>query len=305
MGLLFDIVIVQPTFNILMAIYGLIPDFGVSVVLFTIIVRLLMWPLVKKQLHQVKAMRKMQPELAKLNAKYKNNRQAKGLAMMELYKRHGISPWGSIGLLLVQIPVIIGIYRVVQIFVSDRGKLAEYAYGVIKDMPNVAHLLAQPDQLNQNFLGLIDLTQRAVSEHGVVLSLLALAVIAAVTQYLTSRQLSPSSDSKKRLRDIMAEAAEGKEADPSEINAIAMRKMMKFMPVMLFFIMINFPGALALYIAVTNVVAYAQNAIILRSDREEMERMTAVRAARPAAERARKRAAGATEAKITRIKAKD
>ena len=68
---MFDVVIVQPIFNLLMAIYALIPggDFGVSVVLFTIIVRLLLWPLVKKQLHQAKAMRKIQPELAKLNKK--------------------------------------------------------------------------------------------------------------------------------------------------------------------------------------------------------------------------------------------
>ena len=55
-----------PILNLLMAIYSLIPDFGVSVIIFTIIVRLLLWPLIKKQLHQAKAMRKMQPELVKI-----------------------------------------------------------------------------------------------------------------------------------------------------------------------------------------------------------------------------------------------
>ena len=83
---LFDTVIVQPIFNLLMLIYGLIPDFGISVIIFTIIIRVLLWPLIKKQLHQAKAMRKMQPELAKIKTKYKNNRQAQGVAMMELYK---------------------------------------------------------------------------------------------------------------------------------------------------------------------------------------------------------------------------
>ena len=60
----FDVVIVQPILNLLMAIYSIVPggDFGVSVVIFTIITRLLLWPFVKKQLHQVKAMRKIQPE---------------------------------------------------------------------------------------------------------------------------------------------------------------------------------------------------------------------------------------------------
>lgn len=299
---LFDTIIVQPIFNILMVIYGIIPDFGVSVIIFTILVRFLMWPLVKKQLHQAKAMRKLQPELTKLNAKFKNDRQAKGLAMLELYKKHNISPFGSIGLLIVQIPIIIGIYRVVQIFVSHGNELGKYAYGIIEAMPNVGQLLADPARLNQNFLGVIDLTQQAVGKHGVVWSLFVLAIIAAVMQYLTSRQLSPTSDNKKRLRDIMSEAASGKEADQSEINAVVMRKMMKVMPIMLFFIMINLPGALALYMAVANVVAYSQNAIILRGDQQEMEAIASKAA--PNKARAKKRADAASEAKITRIKAK-
>ena len=61
---LFDVIIVQPILNLLMAIYAIVPggDFGISIVIFTIIIRFLLWPLVKKQLHQTKAMRKMQPE---------------------------------------------------------------------------------------------------------------------------------------------------------------------------------------------------------------------------------------------------
>ena len=307
----FDVLIVQPIFNILMAIYGLIPDFGVSIILFTIIIRLLLWPMVKKQLHQTKAMRKMQPQLAKINAKYKNDRQARALAMMELYKEHNISMFGSIGVLLIQLPVLIGIYLVVQIFVSSRvhtGDLAKYAYDFIEQLPVVSNLVAHPDQLNQNFLGMVDLTQHAVSNSGVTWSLLILAVLAAVMQFLTTKQISPASDSKKRLRDIMQEAAEGKEADQSEINAIVMRKMMKFMPIFMFFVIINLPGALALYLTVSNVAAYAQNAIILKGDSDEMETISKTpnkskkNSKKP---QASKRAATATEAKITRIKAKE
>ena len=70
---LFDTLIVQPIFNLLIAIYGLVPggDFGVALIIFTILVRLIMWPLVKKQLHQTKVMRKIQPELKKIKAKAK------------------------------------------------------------------------------------------------------------------------------------------------------------------------------------------------------------------------------------------
>lgn len=302
---LFDVIIVQPILNLLMAIYSIVPggDFGVSIIIFTVIIRFLLWPLVKKQLHQTKAMRKMQPELKKIQAKYKNDKQAQGLAMMELYKKHNISPFGSIGVLLIQLPILIGIYRVVQIFAMHRDELGKFTYGFMENIPAVKELLASPDNFNQNFLGFIDLTQHAVSENGIVIGLLVLALLAALLQFFLSKQMSPNTDSNKRLRDVLAEAGQGKEADQAEVNAIVMRKMMKFMPVMLFFIMISLPGALALYMATGNAVAYLQNKLILGKDKEEMEQIAKENITKQPS--AKKRASEATEAKITRITAKD
>ena len=302
---LFDVIIVQPILNLLMAIYSIVPggDFGISIIIFTVIIRFLLWPLVKKQLHQTKAMRKMQPELKKIQAKYKNNKQAQGLAMMELYKKHNISPFGSIGVLLIQLPILIGIYRVVQIFAMHRDELGKFTYGFMDNIPAVKELLASPNNFNQNFLGFIDLTQHAVSENGVVIGLLVLALLAALLQFFLSKQMSPNTDSNKRLRDVLAEAGQGKEADQAEVNAIVMRKMMKFMPVMLFFIMISLPGALALYMATGNAVAYLQNKLILGKDKEEMEQIAKENITKQPS--AKKRASEATEAKITRITAKD
>lgn len=302
---LFDVIIVQPILNLLMAIYAIVPggDFGISIIFFTVIIRFLLWPLVKKQLHQTKAMRKMQPELQKLQAKYKNDKQAQGLAMMELYKKHNISPFGSIGVLLIQLPILIGIYRVVQIFAMHRDELGKFTYGFMENIPVVKELIANPDNFNQNFLGFIDLTQHAISENGVVIGLLVLALLASLLQFLLSKQMSPNADNNKRLRDVLAEAGQGKEADQAEVNAIVMRKMMKFMPVMLFFVMISLPGALALYMATGNAVAFVQNKIILGKDKEEMEQIAKEKT--PKKPSAKQRASEATEAKITRITAKD
>lgn len=301
---LFDTVIVQPIFNLLMLIYGLIPDFGISVIIFTIIIRVLLWPLIKKQLHQAKAMRKMQPELAKIKTKYKNNRQAQGVAMMELYKEHNISPFGSIGVMLIQLPILIAMYRVVQIFVSHRDELNKFTYGFMENLPVVNNLVHNPDQFNQYFLGFIDLTQHAVSENGVVISLVVIALLASVLQFYTSKQMSPNSDNDKRLRDVLAEAGAGKEADQAEVNAIMMRKMMKFMPIMLFFIMISLPGALALYMVTSNAVAYLQNKLILGKDQQELQQIASQKPGKTK-KSAKQRAQKATEAHITRIKAKD
>ena len=300
----FDTVIVQPIFNLLMLIYSLIPDFGVSIIIFTILVRLLLWPLVKKQLHHTKAMRKMQPELAKINKQYAKNPQMRNLAMMELYKKHNISVFGPIGILLIQFPILIAMYRVVQIFASNRADLGKYVYGAVKNLPVANNLVNNPDQFNQNFLGIFDLTQHAISKNGVVVGLLVLAVLAAVLQYLTAKQLSPNSDSKRRLRDILSEAGSGKEADQSEVNAVVSRKMMKFMPVMVFLIIIYLPGALAMYMTTANAVGYLQNLIILRKDSSEMEDIANEKQSKPSKTKAKKRADYAAEARVTRIKAK-
>ena len=78
---IFDILIVQPIFNVLIGIYSLVPggDFGVSLIIFTVLTRFVMFPLVKKQLHQTKIMRKLQPELAKIKKRAKGNKQLEGM----------------------------------------------------------------------------------------------------------------------------------------------------------------------------------------------------------------------------------
>jgi len=303
----FDEFIVRPILNLLMAIYSLIPDFGISIIVFTILVRLLLWPLIKKQLHQAKAMRKMQPELAKIKKQYAKNPQMRNLAMMDLYKKHNISAFGSIGVLIIQLPILIAMYRVVQIFVSSRTDLGKYVYDFVKNLPVANNLVNNPDQFNQNFLGIIDLTQHAVSKDGVIIGLLVLAGVAAYLQYLTSKQLSPQSDSKRKLRDILAEAGGGKEADQSEVNAIMTRKMMKFMPIMMFMVTIYLPAALALYLATASAVGYLQNHIILKQDSLEMEEVANKKTASQksiASAKTKIRAKKAAEARITRIKAK-
>lgn len=307
---IFDIVIVQPIFNMLLVIYSLIPggDFGIALVIFTILIRLTMWPLVKKQLHQVKAMRKLQPELVKIKKQTKGNRQAESIQMMELYKKHDVSPFRSIGILLIQLPIFIALYQVIQIFTLHLDQVSKYTYGFMLNLGPVKELISNPGSFNMELFGLVDLTQKAIATNPLLINwaLLALAIIAVITQYLMSKQTMPKQDSEKRLRDIMKEAAEGKEADQSEMNAIVMNKMMKFLPIMMFFVMINLPGALALYYTVSNLVAVVQQGSILKKDAEEMiEIANEATTAQSKKATAKARAKQAQEANITRITAKD
>jgi len=304
---IFELIIVQPLFNLLMLLYVLIPgaDFGVSIILFTIMLRLVMYPLVKRQLHQTKAMRKLQPELEQIKKRTKGNRQLQSLQMMELYKRHGVSPFRSIGIMLVQLPIFIALYYVIRIFALHRDQLADYTYGFVQHIGAVKHIIENPSAFNEKLFGLVDLTQQAFSNGRVDVFLVVLAVVAAIGQYIQSKQTMPQVGDKRRLRDILKAAADGQEADQSDINNAIMGKMIFVLPFFMLFVMLSLPGAISLYYATTTIVAVIQQAIILREDEEELEELAdhpAKRSGKKATAKARAKVA--EEATVTRIVAK-
>lgn len=309
---IFETFIVQPIFNLLLFIYSIVPyaDFGIAVIIFTIIVRFALWPLVVKQLHQVKAMRKLQPELARIKKATKGNRQAESMQMLELYKKHGVKPFRSILILLIQLPIFIALFQVIQIFTTHRDAIDKFTYGFMHQFEAVRNLIANPENFNEKFLGVIDLTQHALSPAGVSWFLVALAVAAAYTQFIISKQTSPTT-TQKRLRDVLAEAGEGKQPDQAELNAVMTGKMIKFLPFMMFFIMLNLPGALALYYVTSNVFAAIQQHFLLKRDAEEMDKLAdqqIKKTGKKATAKARAkeaREAEVTSPKITRISAKD
>lgn len=307
---LFDLLIVQPIFNLLIGLYSTIPggDFGIAIIIFTVIVRFLLYPLTKSMLHQTRVMRKLQPELVKIRKQNKNNKQLAGVQMMELYKKHGVNPFRPIGILLIQLPIFIGLYYVIRIFTEHRGDIAKFTYDFLEGIAPIRDLIARPDQFNEKLFGFIDLTKTAFHQGGIEWFLILLAVIAGVTQYIMSKQTTPQDQSKRRLRDIMAEAAQGKEADQAEMNAIVMGKMTKVLPFFMFVVMVSLPGAIALYYATSNIVAVLQQSYLIRKDEEEMETMADKVLAKEAkgkkaTHKARQKAA--KEATVTRIVAKD
>lgn len=308
---IFDILIVQPIFNLLIGLYSLIPggDFGISLILFTILVRFALYPLVKRQLHQTQAMKKLQPQLAKIKKETKGNKQLESMRMLELYKEHGVNPFRSIGILLIQLPIFIALYIVIQVFTSHRDEIAKWTYDFMEGLAPIKQLIEDPNSFNHMFLGFIDLTKSAFADGGVNIALILIALIAAATQYFMSKQTMPHNESKKRLRDVMSEASQGKQADQAEMNAIVMGKMMKVLPIFMFFVMVSVPGALALYYAMSNLVAVAQQAYLLRKDEEEMDALADKPVRKPvtpgkkATAKAREKVA--KDAKVTKISAKD
>src|ERR1700759_4864375 len=134
---MFTTIIVQPIFNLLVLIYAILPghNFGLAIIIFTVLIRLLMWPLVKKQINQAKAMRELTPELKKIKAAAKGDRQKESQMTMELYKEREINPFASIGILLVQLPILIGLYSGLRRITSNPHELITFSYPFIHNLP--------------------------------------------------------------------------------------------------------------------------------------------------------------------------
>lgn len=273
---IFDILLVQPIFNILVLIYGILPghDFGLSLIIFTVLVRLAMWPLVKKQLHQTKVMRAIQPEVAKIKQRAKGNRTLEAQLTMELYKEKGVNPFGSIGLLLVQLPIFIALFAVVRLMTENADNIAKYTYNFLEQLPAIQS--AMNGGFHASLFGILDLTKHAVQGNSgaIYWPLLIIAVAAAVLQFVQSKQLLPEPKEKKRLRDIMKDQAAGKEVDQNEMNALITNKMIWLFPIMTFVVSIYLAGALVLYLLVTSLVAVVQQHLVLRKDEDELQKMS-------------------------------
>lgn len=271
---MFTTFVVQPIFNLFVLIYGLLPghNFGLAIILFTIVIRLLMWPLVKKQLHQTKVMRKLQPELKKIKAASKGDRQKESKLLMELYKERGVNPLSAFPTLIVQFIVLIGLYSGLQKVIHDPHNVISFAYPSLQHLPWLQHLAQNIHAFDNTLFGVVDLSKSALGgKAGVYWPAMIIVLGSAVTQYYQSKQLLPTTKDARSLRAILKQASDGKQADQSEVNAAVGRSTRFLFPVLIFITTVNFPSALGLYWFVGGLVAYIQQAIVLRDDETEME----------------------------------
>lgn len=271
---IFDVLIVQPIFNLLALIYGLLPghNFGLSIILFTIVVRLLMWPLVKKQLHQAKAMRSLQPEIKRIKQATKGNRQQESVMLMELYKERGISPFGSIGTLVVQLIILIGLYSGLRRVVDNPQAMIDQSYSWLQGLGGLKALAADVKSFDATLFGFVDLTKSALPPGGgVYIPALIIVLGSAVAQFFQSKQLMPQAKDGRSLRTILKEAGTGKKAEQSEVSAAVGQGTKYLLPVMIVLFTIGLASALSLYWLVSGIVAYMQQARVLNRDEEEME----------------------------------
>jgi YidC/Oxa1 family membrane protein insertase len=233
-------------------------------------------------------MRAIQPELKKIKKRAKGNRMLESQMMMELYREKGIKPFSSILVLLIQLPIFIAVFSVIQLFNmnlpeesspgyqqavtvrdSREAKLKTLAYPGIADLKGVKEMTSDPENFEPKLFGLIDLTRTA----GDYFPAMVLAILAAAFQFFQSKQIMPQADKKRKLRDMFKEAAAGKEVDQTEMAAATTGKMIYFFPIMTFMIALVLPAAVVLYYAVTSLVAVIQQHFVLNKDAGDLEKI--------------------------------
>lgn len=272
-GSIFTTLVVQPLFNLLVFIYAILPghDFGMAIIIFTIVIRLALWPLVKRQLHHTKQLRKLQPELKKIKAAAKGDRQKESQLTMELYKERKVSPFATIGFTLLQLPILFGLYAGLQRLIGDPQQLIDFSYPFVRDLSWMKQLAGDISLFNPTLFGVVNLDQAAFKNGVWYIPGLVLVAGSAITQYLQSKQLMPSDKEARSLRTILKDASAGKQADQSEMQAATSKFTTLMIPALIFLITLGIPSALSLYWFVSGLIAYFQQARVLKDDEEELE----------------------------------
>lgn len=164
----FNAAIYQPLYNGLVFLVGIIPghDMGLAVIALTIIVRIVIYPLSRRAVQAQLAMKKLTPEIDELKKKYKKNSPEQSQAIFALYKERGVHPFASMGLVLVQLPLLFALY-----YIFYHGGFPSI------DPALLYSFVHAPGAINMEFLGLINMAGHS----------LVLAVLAALTQFVYTR----------------------------------------------------------------------------------------------------------------------
>ncbi len=251
-GALFNLIFMQPIFNGLTLLYHLFGDFGLSIVVLTLIIKLVLFPLTLKQLKSMKANQALQPKIQEIRKKYAKDQQAQMLALQGLYKEYGVSPLSGCLPMLVQLPVLYGLYYALSTFVNAHTapKLNAWLYFFVPHFSNL------PDFSFTWFQWLSFLNPILHVNWSWTISLIhpdpshVLPIVAALATFVQLRMSQP--------KQTAAAVTNTKTAGAPDPTAQTMKTMQFVMPVFILFIGWNFTAGLVLYWIVSSLFQAVQ-----------------------------------------------
>lgn len=233
----FNLIIYQPLFNALILLYLYLPghDFGIAVIVLTVLIKFILYPLSTKGIQSQKALQELQPKVQEIKDKFKDDKQKQAQATMELYKKEKVNPLSGFLVLLVQLPILIGLFRLFwQGFGEEQFR---FLYG----------FLPHPGQIDTTFLGIMDLAEASI----------ALAIITGIAQFVQTKMLSP--------------VAVKNQSRKPDFSSMMQKQMLYFFPIFTVFILWRLPSAIALYWLVTTLFTISQQYITLRKKNDQVQ----------------------------------
>ena len=224
---MFYTLLTQPLTNALVFFYNTIAleDLGLSIIFLTLAIRVLLYPLFHKSARYQMIMQKIQPKLKEVQKAHKEDKVKQTEAMMALYKEHNVNPFSGILFLVIQIPILLALYRIFLTGLTSESFTALYSF------------VARPAELHTTFLGLLNLTEKSI----------LMVVLAAILQYVQGW--------------LMVRKQKSKDLTPME----QMGRRMVFMgPLITLLIFTRLPAAVSLYWVVSTAVSVIQQIVIER-----------------------------------------
>lgn len=228
--------------NILSFFYDLLPNYGFAIIGLTIVVNLLVFPLTLKQVRSTRAMQEIQPEMERIRREHKGDQETMNQKVMELYRERGVSPFGCVLPLLVQMPVWFALFQVLR--------------NPANSLPSDSRLLEAATSAGAlSFLTMdLDLApSEVVGTQGLfaveTIPYLLLVGFVILTGYLQQKLLSPP-----------------KQGGASNPQAEAVQRMTKILPLMFGVISYIWPSGLNLYFATSNLFRTGQQLLIFKID---------------------------------------
>ena len=240
MGGIYNIIFFKPIFNVLIAVYNTVPgsDMGIAIIILTVFIKLLLWPLSQKALKSQRALADLQPKVAALKKEYKDKQEELAKALMALYSKEKVSPTSSCLPILIQLPVFIGLYQSMRKGLESTG------------FENLYTFVAVPEMIDPTLFGIVDLAAPSIP----------LAILAAITQYFQAKMMI----TRKQPAGVPGSKDE-------QMMANMNKQMMYFMPVLTLFIGATLPGGLALYWFVMNVLTVIQQHFYFKKEHIDRE----------------------------------
>jgi len=250
-GDLYNLLLFEPLLNALVFIYNYIPNLGVAIIILTIIIKFVLYIPSRSSIQAQKRLQDTQPQMKAIQEKYKNDKEKLGQELMKFYKENKVNPFSSCLPLLLQLPILIALYRVflavAQTDPTTNILLADQLQHLYEPMRNIFETKA----IDPNFLGFFDLSQKGNW---------VLALLAGAAQFWQSKMLAS-----KRPPKVPG-------AKDENMMAGMNKQMTYFMPLITVFFAYQFPAGLALYWLVSTLFSAVQQLYLFRKNKKpEME----------------------------------